>query len=275
MRGALRTYPETERVKTYETIESEREGAVTLLRLNRPKVLNALNVLMIRELHDALNALEADESVRAVILTGAGERAFAAGADIGELNALANPREAHEFIRFGQLVTLQMERARFPILAAVNGFALGGGCELAMACDIRIASENAKFGQPEVNLGLMPGYGGTQRTTRLLGRGMAMYLCLTGETIDADAALRAGLVEKVVPAAALLTEAKRIANLIAEKAPLAIAATKRTIEGGASLSVSSGLEIEALNFASLIATSDFREGTKAFLEKRRAEFTGR
>jgi enoyl-CoA hydratase len=168
-----------------------------------------------------------------------------------------------------------MERARFPIIAAVNGFALGGGCELAMACDIRIASENAKFGQPEVNLGLMPGYGGTQRTTRLLGRGMAMYLCLTGETIDADAALRAGLVEKVVPAAALLTEAKRIANLIAEKAPLAIAATKRTIEGGASLSMSSALEIEALSFASLIATADFREGTKAFLEKRRAEFTGR
>jgi enoyl-CoA hydratase len=275
MRGALRTYPETERVKSYETIESEREGAVILLRLNRPKVLNALNVLMIRELHDALNALEADGSVRAVILTGSGERAFAAGADIGELNALANPHEAHEFIRFGQRVTLQMERARFPIVAAVNGFALGGGCELAMACDIRIASENAKFGQPEVNLGLMPGYGGTQRTTRLLGRGMAMYLCLTGETIDAAAALHAGLVEKVVPAADLLTEAKRIASLIAEKAPLAIAATKRTIEGGASLSMSSALEIEALSFASLIATADFREGTKAFLEKRRAEFTGR
>ena len=264
-------------MNAYETIELEREGgdAVVVLRLNRPKVLNALNVLMVRELHAALTALEADRSVRAVILTGAGDRAFAAGADIAELNALANPLAAHEFIRFGQRVTLQMERARFPIVAAVNGFALGGGCELAMACDIRIASETAKFGQPEVNLGLMPGYGGTQRTTRLLGRGMAMYLCLTGEPIGAAEALRAGLVDKVVPPDALLMEARRVAGLIAEKAPLAIEATKRTIEGGAALPLANALELEALSFASLIATADFEEGTKAFLEKRRPAFEGR
>jgi enoyl-CoA hydratase len=275
MRGTFGTLPEADSMSTYETIEVEREGPVAVVRLNRPKVLNALNVLMIHELRDVLEELEADAAVRVAILTGAGERAFAAGADIAELNSLSNLREAHDFIRFGQGVTLAMERARFPIIAAVNGFALGGGCELAMACDMRIAADTAKFGQPEVNLGLMPGYGGTQRTTRLVGRGMAMYLCLTGETIGADEALRAGLVEKVVPAAELMNEARRIAKLIAERAPLAIAATKRTIEGGAALSVASGLEIEALNFASLIETADFREGTKAFLEKRRAEFSGR
>jgi enoyl-CoA hydratase len=230
---------------------------------------------MIHEWHDALTQLEADASVHAVILTGAGERAFAAGADIGELSTLPNVIEAHDFVRFGQRVTLQMERARFPIVAAVNGFALGGGCELAMACDIRIASESAKFGQPEVNLGLMPGYGGTQRTARLLGNGMAMYLCLTGEIIDAKEALRIGLVEKVVPASELLAEARRVATLIASKAPLAIAATKRTIEEGATLSLASGLELEALNFAALISTEDFKEGTSAFLEKRPAAFSGR
>src|SRR5271165_2993913 len=210
---------------------------------------------MVRELHHALGALEADESVRVAILTGAGDRAFAAGADIAELNALANPIAAHEFIRFGQRVTLQMEGARFPIIAAVNGFALGGGCELAMACDMRIASENAKFGQPEVNLGLMPGYGGTQRTTRLVGRGMAMYLCLTGEPIDASEALRVGLADKVVSLADLIPEAKRIAGLIAQKAPLAIAATKRTIDAGAHLSLADSLAVEALSFASLIGTA--------------------
>jgi enoyl-CoA hydratase len=262
-------------MSTYETIELEREGPVAIVRLNRPKVLNALNVLMIHELADAFDELETDESIRVAILTGAGERAFAAGADIGELSSLPNVRAAYDFIRFGQGVTLAMGRARFPIIAAVNGFALGGGCELAMACDMRIAADSAKFGQPEVNLGLMPGYGGTQRTTRLAGRGMAMYLCLTGETIGADEALRAGLVEKVVPAAELMSEAKRIAKLIAERAPLAITATKRTIDDGAALSLASALEIEALNFASLIESADFQEGTKAFLEKRRAEFSGR
>jgi enoyl-CoA hydratase len=275
LRGTFGTLPEADSMSTYETIELEREGPVAIVRLNRPKVLNALNVLMIHELADAFDELETDESIRVAILTGAGERAFAAGADIGELSSLPNVRKAYDFIRFGQGVTLAMGRARFPIIAAVNGFALGGGCELAMACDMRIAADSAKFGQPEVNLGLMPGYGGTQRTTRLAGRGMAMYLCLTGETIGADEALRAGLVEKVVPAAELMSEVKRLAKLIAERAPLAITATKRTIDDGAALSLASALEIEALNFAALIESADFQEGTKAFLEKRRAEFSGR
>jgi enoyl-CoA hydratase len=167
-----------------------------------------------------------------------------------------------------------MERMRKPVIAAVNGFALGGGCEIALGADIRIASENAKFGQPEVNLGLIPGFGGSQRTARLLGRGYAMYLCLTGEMIDAAEALRIGLVQKVVPLDGLMTEARRIAGLIASKAPLAIAATKAAIDEGAGLNLEDGLRIEALRFAAMIGTADFTEGTKAFLEKRKAVFTG-
>jgi enoyl-CoA hydratase len=259
---------------TYETILVERDGATALVTLNRPKVLNALNVLMIRELREAFASLEADAGIRAIVLTGAGERAFAAGADIGELSALPNPVRAVDLVHNGQGLTLELERMRTPTIAAVNGFALGGGCELAMACDIRIASEKARFGQPEVTLGLLPGYGGTQRTARLLGRGMAMYLCLSGEMIDAAEALRAGLVERVVAPDALLTEATRLAGVIASRAPLAIAATKRAIDDGASLPLAAALEIEALHFGTLVGTDDFREGTKAFLEKRPANFTG-
>jgi enoyl-CoA hydratase len=261
-------------VKTYETIAIEIDGHVAVVTLNRPKVLNALNALMVGELKDALGALDADTGVRAVVITGAGERAFAAGADIGELNALPSAVAGATLARSGQALTLQMERMRKPVIAAVNGFALGGGCELAMACDVRIASDTAKFGQPEVNLGLMPGFGGSQRSARLMGRGMAMYLCLSGEMIDAREAHRAGLVEKVVPAAELMTEAKRIAGLIAQKAPLAVEATKRAIDEGIALTTASALEIEALHFGTLIDTHDFSEGTKAFLEKRPAEFTG-
>ena len=261
-------------MSTYETIVLERDGYVAVVTLNRPKVLNALNLLMIRELRDAFAELEADPEVRAVVLTGTGDKAFAAGADIGELNAIEGAVEGSSLSRGGQALTLQLERMHKPVIAAVNGFALGGGCELALACDLRIASESAKFGQPEVNLGLIPGYGGTQRTARLVGRGMAMYLCLSGETIDAREANRAGLVEKVVPAAELVAEAKRIAGVIAAKAPLAIAAAKRAIDEGISLSTQAGLEIEALNFGSLVDTNDFAEGTAAFLEKRKANFSG-
>ncbi len=261
-------------METYETILVERADGVALVTLNRPKVLNALNGLMIAELRRAFAALDADAEVRVAILTGAGERAFAAGADIGELNALPSAVRGVGLARTGQGLTLQLERMRVPVIAAVNGFALGGGCELALGCDIRIASESAKFGQPEVNLGLMPGFGGSQRTARLLGRGMAMYLCLTGETIDAHEALRIGLVEKVVPAAQLLDETKRIAGLIASKAPLAVAATKRAIDEGVALSTAAGLELEALHFGTLVDTEDFSEGTRAFLEKRAAHFSG-
>jgi enoyl-CoA hydratase len=259
---------------TYETIVLERSAPTARIALARPKVLNALNVLMIAELRDAFTSLENDASVRAIVLTGSGDKAFAAGADIGELSALPGAVAGVALARAGQALTLQIERMRTPVIAAVNGFALGGGCELAMSCDIRLASDRAKFGQPEVNLGLLPGYGGTQRSARLLGRGMAMYLCLTGEMIDAAEAHRIGLVERVVPHAELPAEAARVAALIASRAPLAVAAVKRAIDEGIGVSTAAGLEIEALHFGTLVATGDFVEGTRAFLEKRPARFDG-
>jgi enoyl-CoA hydratase len=264
----------TQTAAQYETILVERDGPIAIVTLNRPSVLNALNLLMLGELRAAFAALDADGGVRAIVLTGSGPKAFAAGADISELNALPNAVAGARQARVGQDLTLALERLQKPVIAAVNGFALGGGCELALAADIRIASANAKFGQPEVNLGLIPGYGGTQRTARLLGRGLASYLCLSGELIGAEEALRAGLVEKVVPPEGLLDEAKRIAHVIAGKAPLAIAAVKRTINDSISLSLSEGLAIEALAFGTLVDTEDFTEGTKAFLEKRKPNFTG-
>jgi enoyl-CoA hydratase len=257
---------------TYETILYEPDGAVAMITLNRPSVLNALNVALVRELAEALAAAEADPAIRAVVLTGSGDRAFAAGADISELAALPDAVGGAALARAGQALTLQIERMGTPVIAAVNGFALGGGCELAMGCDIRIASERAKFGQPEINLGLIPGYGGSQRTTRLAGRGAAMLLCLSGEMIDAAEACRIGLVERVVPHAELLTEAKRVAGVIAGKAPVTVAAVKRAIDEGASLPLAAALEIEALTFGSLIGTAAFKEGTSAFLEKRKADF---
>lgn len=260
--------------RQYECILAQRDGACAILTLNRPSVLNALNAQLLAELAEALAQAESDSAVRAVIVTGAGPKAFAAGADIGELNALRGGVEGADKARTGQALTLQIERMRKPVIMAVNGFALGGGCELAMAGDIRIASENARFGQPEVNLGLIPGYGGTQRTTRLTGRGMAMYLCLSGEIIDAAEALRIGLVQRVFPADRLLDEARKIAATIAAKAPLAIAACKRAINGGAHLPLSDALDLEALEFGTLVTTADFREGTSAFLEKRPAAWSG-
>ena len=259
-----------------ETVAVQIDGAIGTITLDRPKVLNALNRQLLTELGAALAKLEENPHIRAIILTGRGEKAFAAGADISELSALPSAVEGAAQARLGQSLTLQMERMRTPIVVAVNGFALGGGCEIAMGGDIRIASENAKFGQPEVNLGLIPGYGGTQRMARLLGRGAAMYLCLTAEMIDAAEALRLGLVQKVVPLAGLLAEAQRIAGLIAAKAPLAIGATKAAINDGLGCaSMGEGLAIEALHFGTMVDTEDFAEGTKAFLEKRAAVFTGR
>ncbi|HTD33498.1 MAG TPA: enoyl-CoA hydratase-related protein [Candidatus Elarobacter sp.] len=257
-----------------DTILVERDGAIATVTLNRPNVLNALNLRMLDELAATFAELDADAAVRAVILTGAGAKAFAAGADIGELNALPGAHAGEAQARKGQSLTRSIERMRIPVIAAVNGFALGGGCELAMACDIRVASENARFGQPEVNLGILPGYGGTQRMTRLIGEGMAMYLCLTGEMIDAAEALRTGLVQKVVALDALLGEARRIAELIAAKAPLAISATKRAIVEGASLALDDALALEALLFGQAVTTADFAEGSRAFLDKRKANFTG-
>jgi enoyl-CoA hydratase len=261
--------------KVFEDILVEVEAPVAIVTLNRPTVLNALRTKLLGELSLALVELDKTPEVRAIVITGAGERAFAAGADIFELNALGNALQGCDQARLGQAVTRQIESLSKPVVMAINGFALGGGCELAMAGDIRIASDNAKFGQPEVNLGLIPGYGGSQRTTRLVGKGMAMYLCLTGETIDAREALRIGLVQKVVAATDLMAEAKRIARLIAAKAPLAIAACKRAINNGAHLSISDALELEALEFGLLVDTEDIKEGTGAFLEKRKPVWKGR
>ena len=258
-----------------ETITIEQDGPLATVTLNRPNVLNALNLRMLDELGAAFRQFDGDESVRAVIITGAGSKAFAAGADISELNALPSARAGEAQSRKGQALTRAIERLRAPVIAAVNGFALGGGCELAMACDIRVASENARFGQPEVNLGILPGYGGTQRAPRLVGEGMAMYLCLTGEMIDAAEALRCGLVQKVTPPDGLMAEARRIAGLIAAKAPLAIAAAKRAIVDGARLTLDDGLALEALLFGQAVTSDDFQEGSRAFLDKRPAVFSGR
>ncbi|HTU81803.1 MAG TPA: enoyl-CoA hydratase-related protein [Candidatus Acidoferrales bacterium] len=259
----------------FEDILVDVAPPAAVVTLNRPRVLNALRTKLLAELSLALVELERHPDVRAVILTGAGEKAFAAGADIAELNALETARHGAGQARTGQALTRQMERMSTPIVVAVNGFALGGGCELAMAGDIRIASDNARFGQPEVNLGLIPGYGGSQRTTRLVGRGMAMYLCLTGEIIDAAEALRIGLVQKVVPQAELMNEARRIAETIGGKAPLAIAACKRAINNAEHLSLDDALEVEALEFGLLVNTEDIKEGTGAFLEKRQPQWRGR
>jgi enoyl-CoA hydratase len=260
--------------RTFEHLLLEQRGPVAVITLNRPSVLNALNEALLRELSAALTELDGADDVRAIVVTGAGPKAFAAGADIGELNALKNAVEGADKARAGQAVTLQIERMRTPVIVAVNGFALGGGCELAMAGDIRIASENARFGQPEVNLGLIPGYGGTQRTTRLLGKGMAMFLCLSGDIIDAQTALQIGLVDRVVPQDQLLEAAVKLGQTIAQKAPLAVAACKRAIVNGAHLPLADALELEALEFGTLVNTNDFKEGTSAFLEKRKAEWKG-
>jgi enoyl-CoA hydratase len=252
-----------------------RDGAVATITLNRPAVLNALNAELFDRLEAALGEIDDDAAIRAIILTGAGERAFAAGADIAELAQLDGVAAGMALARRGQRVTQRIEQLRVPVIAAVNGVALGGGCELAMAADIRLASENAKFGQPEVNLGILPGYGGTQRATRLVGPGAAMLLCTTGAIIDANEALRIGLVQRVVPLASLLAEARTIADLIAAKAPLAVSAAKRAIIDGAALAMSDALALEAVHFGSLVGTHDFREGTQAFLAKRTAVFEGR
>ena len=259
----------------FEDILVDVEEPLGIVTFNRPTVLNALRTGLLKEVRAALDEMAANERVRAIIMTGAGDKAFAAGADITELRALASARLGAAQARIGQALTRQIERLTKPVIMAVNGFALGGGCEIAMAGDIIIASENAKFGQPEVNLGLIPGYGGTARTTRRVGKGMATYLCLTGEMIGAQEALRIGLVELVVPSSELLNEAKRIAAIIASKAPLAVAACKRVINNGAHLSIDDALELEALEFGTLVDTEDIKEGTGAFLEKRKPSWKGR
>jgi enoyl-CoA hydratase len=257
---------------SYETIALQVSDRVATITVNRPDKLNALNDRVIAELGEAIDQAVSDANVGGVILTGAG-RAFVAGADISELEA-HGPMSAKRLAQTGQEVFGRFESSPKPVIAAVNGFALGGGCELAMACHIRIASEFAKFGQPEVKLGLIPGYGGTQRLPRLVGRGRALQLLLTGEMIDAQEAYRVGLVNRVVPAAELLAAANEMMRAILANAPLAIANVIEVVNRGYDATLEDALTLEATAFGLLAATDDKREGTRAFLEKRAARFTG-
>jgi enoyl-CoA hydratase len=255
------------------TLLFELSNGIARITINRPDKLNALNGTVISELGDAVTRIETDAAVRGIILTGSGQKAFVAGADIGELTA-QTPMEGKARATLGQQVFRRLERCGKPVIAAVNGFALGGGCELAMACHIRIAAEHAKFGQPEVKLGIGPGYGGTARLPRLVGKGRALELLLSGGMIDAAEAYRIGLVNRVVPADKLLAEAETLLRTILENGPLAIRACLEAVDAGLETSLDQALLLEANYFGLLSATEDMREGTKAFLEKRKPLFKG-
>ena len=259
---------------SFENLLVERDGGVAILTINRPKVLNALNSQTLDELRRAILDLKRDDSVRTVILTGAGEKSFIAGADINEL-ATQTPVSGREHAMAGQHILDLIEHMGKPVIAAINGFALGGGCELAMACTIRIAADTAKLGQPEINLGLIPGYAGTQRLTRIVGRGRALELLLTGDQVTAQEAHRLGLVNRVVPAAELMAEAKKLAATLAAKAPVAIRYILEAVHKGVEMPFAQAQVFEATLFGLVASTDDMREGTKAFLEKRRAEFKGK
>lgn len=257
-----------------ENLIYEKKNSIAYVTVNRPKVLNALNTATMNELRAAFQDAKDDDAVRVVLLTGAGEKAFIAGADIGELQKLS-PVEAKEYTHRGQAVFDLVENLGKPVIACINGFALGGGCELAMACTMRLASESAKLGQPEVKLGIIPGYGGTQRLPRLVGKGMAMQLNLTGEMISAQEAHRIGLVNEVVAAAELIPRAEAIAAKIIANAPLAIRYCMEAVNKGMEMTLAEGLFLEATLFAVTCATEDKKEGTTAFLEKRAAKFVGK
>ena len=259
---------------TYENILLEKKNAIAYVTVNRPKVLNALNVATMAELGSAFEEIKSDASIRVAILTGAGEKAFVAGADIGELAKL-DADSGKEFARRGQAVFDLIENLGKPVIACINGFALGGGCELALACTIRLASENAKLGQPEVKLGLIPGYGGTQRLARLVGKGRAMHMVLSGETITAQEAHRIGLVNEVTAAAELLPRAEAIAAKIIANAPLAVRYAMEAVNKGMEMPLAEGLKLEADLFGACCSTEDKKEGTAAFLEKRPAGFKGK
>jgi enoyl-CoA hydratase len=255
------------------TLLFELTDGICRITVNRPDKLNALDAIVIAELGDAVTRIETDSAVRGVLVTGAGTKAFVAGADIEELSA-QSPMEGKARAAAGQAVFRRLEQCGKPVVAAVNGFALGGGCELAMACHIRIASEQAKFGQPEVKLGIAPGYGATVRLPRLIGKGRAIELLLTGRMIDAEEAYRIGLVNRVVPAERLVPECESLLRTILENGPLAVRACLETVDAGLDMGVDQALLLEANQFGLLSATADMREGTKAFLEKRKPGFKG-
>jgi enoyl-CoA hydratase len=257
-----------------ENVVYDKKGPIGYVTLNRPKVMNALNKATINELQGVFEDARNDSAVRGVILTGAGEKAFAAGADIAEI-ANNTAVEAEEATRRGQALTDLIENLGKPVIAAVNGFALGGGCELAMACTIRIAAESAKFGQPEVRLGVMPGYGGTQRMPRLIGRGRALKLILSGEVIDASEAYRIGLVDELEPDTHVIERAETVLKKIMANAPLSVRYALEAVNKGLETSVAEGLLLEASLFAVCASTDDKKEGTSAFIEKRSPNFRGK
>ena len=259
---------------TFENILFEKKNGVAYVTVNRPKVLNALNMATMEELRAAFHDLKNDASIRVVIFTGAGEKAFIAGADIGELakhDAVSGKAYTHR----GQSVLNLIENLGKPVIACINGFALGGGCEMAMACTMRLASDNAKLGQPEVKLGIIPGYGGTQRLPRLVGKGLAMQMVLSGEMITAQEAYRIGLVNEVTTPADLISRAEAIAAKIIANAPLAVQYAMEAVNKGMEMTLTEGLFLEATLFGVCCATEDKTEGTTAFLEKRPAQFKGK
>ena len=261
----------------FDNLLVERDGsapAVAVVTINRPRVLNALDARTLDELHRLFVDFERDQTTRAIVLTGAGDRAFVAGADINEL-AVQSPNNARNLALAGQRVFDLVERLGKPVIAAINGFALGGGCELAMACTIRLAADTAKLGQPEIALGLLPGYAGTQRLSRLVGKGRALEMLLTGLPIDAATAERIGLVNRIVPGAQLMAEARRMAGMLAEQAPVAVNYILRAVNCGLEMPFAAACELEATLFGLAVATEDMREGTRAFLEKRKPQFGGR
>ena len=255
-------------VPEMQNVMVEREGHLALVYVNRPSKLNALDDLTIAELSAAMAALDDDDAVGAIIVTGAGEKAFVAGADIQVL-AKQGVLDGKENARRGQALTLRMENCRKPVIAAINGFALGGGLELALACDVRFASDNAKVGLPEVSLGIIPGYGGTQRLPRLVGSGVALQMILQGDPIDAQEALRIGLVNGVFEQAALLDEVKKLASRMVSRGPQALALAKQAVRRGAHMSLQDGLDLEADLFGIISSTDEMKEGMAAFLEKRK------
>jgi enoyl-CoA hydratase len=259
---------------TFENIILEKKNAIAYVTVNRPKVLNALNMATMEELRATFHDIKNDKAVRVVILTGAGEKAFIAGADIGELSK-HDAVSGKEYTHRGQSVLNLIENLGKPVIACINGFALGGGCEIAMACTMRLASDNAKLGQPEVKLGIIPGYGGTQRLPRLVGKGIAMQMVLAGEMITAQEAHRIGLVNEVTAPADLISRAEAIAAKIIANAPLAVQYAMEAVNKGMEMTLAEGLYLEATLFGVCCATEDKTEGTTAFLEKRQAQFKGR
>jgi enoyl-CoA hydratase len=259
---------------TYENILVEKRNSIGYVTVNRPKVLNALSLATMEELGAAFQEIKDDPSIRVAILTGSGEKAFVAGADIGEL-AKQDPVSGKKFSHRGQAVLDLIENLGKPVIACINGFALGGGCELALACTMRLASDNAKLGQPEVKLGILPGYGGTQRLPRLVGKGLAMQMILAGEMITAQEAHRIGLVNEVTAPAELIPRAEAIAAKIIANAPLAVQYAMEAVNKGMDMTLAEGQFLEASLFGICCATEDKKEGTTAFLEKRAVQFKGK